>query len=94
MSKLAFACGAISDPRLAPTSAARSAKIAMLARSDSASEGTSTPYAVQLARIVSVLAWLRQLTVPGHRACVETRGFFPFVTSNRSVRRIILQSYS
>jgi hypothetical protein len=45
-------------------------------------------------RVVSVIAWLRQLTVPGNRAGVERRGFLPFVTSNRSVRRIILQSYS
>ena len=37
---------------------------------------------------------LRQWTVPGNRVCVEARGCFPFVTSNRSVRCIIFQSYS
>jgi len=43
MSKRASACGAISSPRPPPTSAARSAKIATLTRSDSANEWRPAP---------------------------------------------------
>ena len=39
-------------------------------------------------------ACFRQLTVPGNRVRVKERGRCSFVTSNRPVRRIILQSYS
>jgi len=45
-------------------------------------------------RVLSVNACFRQLTVPGNRVRAKARGCCPFVTSNRSVRRIILQSYS
>jgi len=67
MSKQAFAFGATSDPRLPPTSAARSAKIATLTGSNAASEAASqTPMGAAnrirsaSAWIVSVVAWLRQ----------------------------------
>ena len=42
MSKLAFACGATSDPRLPLINAARCAKLAMLTRNDSPSDHEET----------------------------------------------------
>jgi hypothetical protein len=43
---------------------------------------------------IAVEICLRQLTVPGDRVGAKARGYCPVVTSRRSVRRILFQSYS
>jgi len=49
---------------------------------------------LEIDRVLSVIAWFRQLTVPGNRVRARARGCCPLVTSRRSVRCILFQSYS